>query len=82
MDIWIPCTERMPKREPSSTHSDWLLVTIEVDAARITWFAQYRFIDRTWWDLEGHEARGVTAWRDVPEPFDGAIPRRWSAAAR
>jgi hypothetical protein len=69
----------MPKREPSSTHSDWVLVTIEIERARITWFAQYRFIDRTWWDPEGREAHGVTAWRELPEPFDG-MARRWMPA--
>jgi hypothetical protein len=86
MDNWIVCAERMPKREPSSTHSDWVLVTIEVDHARMTWFARYRFVDHTWWDPEGREAPGVTAWRELPEPFDGIVPRlrpaaRWSLPA-
>jgi hypothetical protein len=81
MDSWILCTERMPKREQSSAFSDWLLVTVDLEGACITWFAHYRFIDRTWWDLEGQQTRGVTAWRELPEPFEGTIPRQSAAAA-
>jgi hypothetical protein len=80
MNTWILCVERMPKREASSTHSDWVLVTIEVGGARITWFAQYRFIDQTWWDPEGRQANGVTAWHELPEPCDDVRPR-WRPAA-
>lgn len=80
MDSWIACTERMPKREESSGFSDWLLVSVEVDGARITWFAHYRFIDRTWWDLEGRQTLGVTAWCELPEPFAGTRPLQNAAA--
>jgi hypothetical protein len=80
MDTWIICAERMPKREPSSTHSDWVLVTIDLDGTCMTWFACHRFVDRTWWDPEGHQVRGVTAWRELPEPFYEITPRRRPAA--
>ena len=75
MNHWIPCSLSMPKREPSSEHSDWVLVTAEANDVRVVWFAQYGFLDRTWWDLEGHAVPGVTAWRELPEPFDKTMPR-------
>jgi hypothetical protein len=81
MNNWIPCGVSAPMHEHSFTHSDWLLVTVEVDDTRIVWFAQYRFLDRTWWDPEGHAVLGVTAWRELPEPFDDAMPRREPAVA-
>jgi hypothetical protein len=81
MNDWIPCWVSTPKHEHSSTHSDWLLVTVEVNDARIVWFGQYRFLDRTWWDLEGRALLGVTAWCELPEPFDESMPRRQPAAA-
>jgi hypothetical protein len=56
-------------------------VTVEVNDTRIVWFAQYRFLDRTWWDAEGHAVLGVIAWRELPEPFDEAMSRRLPAAA-
>ena len=78
---WIPCWVRMPTHEHPSTHSDWLLVTVEFGDVRIVWFAQYRFLDCTWWDLEGRAVLGVIAWRELPEPFDEAMPQRQPAAA-
>ena len=71
----------MPKRELSSEHSDWLLVTVEADDVRVVWFAQYGFLDRTWWDPEERAVQGVTAWRELPEPFDRTIPKPAAAAA-
>ena len=82
MNYWIPCWVRTPKREQSTAHSDWVLVTIEVDDVRIVWFAQYRFQDGTWWDPEGRAVSGVTAWRELPVPFDEPMPRRWPAIVR
>ena len=82
MNYWIPCWIRTPKREQSSAHSDWVLVTVEVDDVRIVWFAQYRFQDGTWWDPEGRSVSGVTAWRELPVPFDEPMPRRWPAILR
>ena len=82
MNDWIPCWVRMPKREHSSTHSDWLLVSVELDDIRIVWFAQHRFSDNTWWDPEGRPVLGVTAWRDLPAPFDEAVPQSLPATAR
>jgi hypothetical protein len=81
MSSWIPSWTNTPKREPSSAHSDWVLVTVEADGIRIVWFAQYRFIDGTWWDPEGRSVVGVTAWRELPAPFDEPMPQRWSAAS-
>lgn len=81
MNYWIPCWVSMPKRELSSEHSDWVLVTVEVDDVRIVWFAQYGYLDRAWRDPEGRAVPGVTAWRELPEPFDKAMPRRPSVAA-
>jgi hypothetical protein len=78
---WIPCWLSMPTREHASTHSDWFLVTVEVNDTRIVWFAQYRFRDRTWWDAEGRAVLCVTAWRELPEPFHEVMPRRQPAAA-
>jgi hypothetical protein len=81
MNAWTPCWISTPKREQSSAHSDWVLVTVETDAARLVWFAQYRFRDGTWWDLEGRVVSGVTAWRELPLPFDEPIGR-WRAGVR
>jgi hypothetical protein len=81
MNDWIPCALRTPKRELSSAHSDWVLVTVEVDDIRIVWFAQYRFIDGTWWDPEGRVVSGVTAWSELPVPFDEPMRRRWPEPA-
>jgi hypothetical protein len=80
MNQWFPCWVRAPTREQSSL-SDWLLVTVEVGDIRIVWFAQYRFLDGTWWDPEGRAVSGVTAWRELPEPFNQLMPRRRTAAA-
>jgi hypothetical protein len=80
MNHWIPCRVRMPKRELSSEHSDWVLVSVEVDDIRIVWFAQYGYLDRTWRDPEGRAVPGVTAWRELPEPFDKAMAQRSDAA--
>jgi hypothetical protein len=82
MNYWIPCWIKTPKREQSVAHSDWVLVTVEVDDVRIVWFAQYRFQDGTWWDPEGRAVSGVTAWRELPVPFDEPMPRRWPAIVR
>ena len=71
----------MPKRELSSERSDWVLVTVEANDVRLVWFAQYAFLDRTWWDPEEHAVHGVTAWRELPEPFDRSMPRPAAAAA-
>jgi hypothetical protein len=81
MNYWIPCWVRTPKREQSTAHSDWVLVTIEVDDVRIVWFAQYRFLDGTWWDPEGRALSGVTAWSELPVPFDEPMPGRRPAAS-
>jgi hypothetical protein len=80
MNDWIPSWISMPTREDSSTHSDWLLVTVEANDTRIVWFARQRFLDRTWWDPEGRAVLGVTAWRELPEPFHETMTRRQSVA--
>ena len=80
MQYWIPCWVSMPKRELSSEYSHWVLVTIEVDV-RIVWFAQYGYLDRTWRDPEGRALPAVTAWRELPEPFDKAMSKRWPVVA-
>jgi hypothetical protein len=82
MNSWIPCWESAPKVEHSSTHSDWVNVTVEVNDVRIVWFARYRFLDGTWWDPEGRAVFGVTAWRELPMPFDGPMPRRVAGGVR
>ncbi len=79
-NYWIPCWASMPKRELSSEYSNWVLVTVEVDV-RIVWFAQYGYLDRTWRDAEGRAVPGVIAWRELPEPFDKAMPKRWPVVA-
>jgi hypothetical protein len=80
MSHWIPCKAGMPKREASSAHSDWVLVTAEVDGARVVWFAQYGYLDHKWSDPEGQTVPGVTAWRALPEPYDRSVSLPWSAA--
>lgn len=80
MSYWIPCSVSMPKREFSSEHSDWVLVTAEANGIRLVWFAQYGFLDRTWWDPEGRGVPGVTAWRELPDPFDASMLRPAAAA--
>lgn len=79
MNYWIPCWAGMPKRDVSSVHSDWVLVTAELDGVLLVWFAQYGFKDQAWRDPEGRLVPGVSAWRELPEPFDKSIPQSWPA---
>jgi hypothetical protein len=70
----------MPKRDFSAEHSDWVLVTAEVNGVGVVWFAQYGFLDRSWWDPEGRAVPGVTAWHELPEPFHRPMPKHRAAA--
>ena len=82
MSHWIPCSAANPKREVSSAHSEWVLVTSKVEGARLVWFAQYGHVNRTWYDPEGQPVPGVTAWRKLPRPFDESMSQRQWPAAR
>jgi hypothetical protein len=75
MNYWIPCWAGMPKRDVSCAHSDWVLVSAEVDGVQLVWFAQYGFMDMAWRDPEGRPVPGVIAWRELPEPFDKSVPQ-------
>ena len=81
MSHWIPCWAGMPRRDVSGAHSDWVLVTADVAGVQVVWFAQYGFMDHAWRDPEGESVPGVTAWCELPEPFDASNPQARPAVA-
>ena len=68
-DDWIPVGERLPEEKVNPVSQDFYEYQVTAKFGNVKDVRHYKYGNGHWWHGPGIVDKYVTAWREIPEPY-------------